>query len=218
MERAQGNTKGDMPVRFSIVMPSYLGDYTGAAKNRPAKLLRAINSVLNQSFGSWELLVVADGCQRTMDLVAEHYGDHPRITSILIAKQALWDPGVRNVGIKHATGRWIIYLDADDYWGKDHLSIVNDGLRGIPSGWAWFNDLEWSKQRKEFVERRCDITHKDRHGTSNLVHARELGVYWTKGTYKQDAFFCDSLKRTGPGVQIPTPEYCVAHIPNRYDV
>lgn len=54
---------------FSIVMPSYLGDYNSSAgpsaTNRVEKFIRAVDSVLAQTFGSWELLIVADGCEKT---------------------------------------------------------------------------------------------------------------------------------------------------------
>lgn len=213
-----GMHPGRMTPTFTIVMPSYLGNYPGAAKNREAKLCRAIDSVIQQTCSSWELIVVADGCERTADLVEQFYGDNQKITTILIEKQPLWDPSVRNIGIRRAKGKWVIYLDTDDYYGSNHLDIVSRGLQLIDTGWAWFNDLEWNRTSKQFVERHCDIGHKDKHGTSNLVHLKALEVYWDEGTYKQDAFFAGELKNSGPGTKIPTPEYCVAHVPNRYDL
>jgi len=56
---------------LSIIMPSYMGDYGGrygdAAKDRERKLERAIDSVFGPgSIDNFELIVVADGCERTM--------------------------------------------------------------------------------------------------------------------------------------------------------
>lgn len=203
---------------FSIIMPSYLGNYQGAAKNREPKFLRAVDSVLEQTEMDWQLIIVADGCERTMEIVSQHYLKSRRIEAILIPKQKLWDPGVRNVGIRNAVGEWIHYLDTDDYYGHKHLEKIAAGLRTIDTDWAWFNDLTFDSKSKSFTERICDLSHKDKHGTSNLVHRRSLEVYWPEGTYKQDAHFASALKATGPGDKIPTPEYCVAHIPGRFDV
>ena len=203
---------------FSIIMPSYLGDYLGAAKNRESKLLRAINSVLDQTLMDWQLIVVADGCRRTVDLIEQHYKASRRITTLLIPKQELWAPHVRNAGIQHADGEWILYLDTDDYWGLTHLANIAASLKTTQTEWAWFNDLTFDNKQKAFVERICDLDHKDKHGTSNLVHKRSLNAYWPEGGYKQDALFASALKRTGPGTKIATPEYCVAHVPGRYDL
>lgn len=207
-----------MKPMFSIIMASYMGSYKGSASNREEKLLRAIDSVRMQSFADWELIVVADGCERTMELVEQHYGDARRIRSVLIPKQELWAPGVRNRGLKDAIGTWACYLDTDDYFGLDHLRRIADGLSGVDTCWAWFNDLIWDRRAMAFVERECDITHRDKHGTSNLVHRLDAGAWWTHGTYKQDAFFAMELKSKCDGPRIATPEYCVAHIPGRYDV
>ena len=58
-------------MKFSIVMPSYLATYPGAANNREGKLVRAVNSVIEQSFPDWELHVVADGCKRTLEIMEQ---------------------------------------------------------------------------------------------------------------------------------------------------
>ena len=54
---------------ISIIMPSYLGAYKKAAKDRDRKIVRAINSVVKQTYKDWELIVIADGCNKTVDIV-----------------------------------------------------------------------------------------------------------------------------------------------------
>ena len=56
---------------ISIIMPSYLGAYKHAAKDRDKKIVRAIYSVCRQTYKDWELVVIADGCNKTVDIVQE---------------------------------------------------------------------------------------------------------------------------------------------------
>lgn len=212
-----------VPMLFSVVMPSFLGPYANAASNREEKFIRAVQSVVDQSYASWELQIVADGCDRTMELMAEHFPSEPRWTASLIAKQPKWHPAVRNCGIYNSTGEWILYLDTDDQWGPDHLSTIAEALEKTPppNGWAYFNDFAWDPRTKEWVERRCEIDKKYAFGTSNFIHRRDLNLWWPKGTYDHDFAFGQVLKKAGPGIRLATPAYLVCHVPtgpNKYDL
>lgn len=216
-------------MKFSIIMPSYLGAYSGAAKDRPGKLVRAINSVLDQSFTDWELRVVADGCLDTASIVASNFSD-PRITVALIEKRPLWCVGVRNRGIANAKGEHIVYLDTDDYFDRTHLQGINSALEYIPliNGWGYFNANFYSKRVKAFVERDVNIGKCSTYGTANIIHLN-LGLLWPDppkdrlGNYdygNQDCAFVEELKKLGPGVELPPAGYMVCHEPNllRIDV
>lgn len=200
-------------MKFSIIMPSRLGDYKGAAQNRKEKIVRAINSVIDQTFPDWELIVIADGCNKTVEIVSEI--KHDNIKLIYIDKCPTWDGGPRNAGIKAATGDYIIYLDIDDYYGKNHLQIINDNLKD--ESWVWYNDYIFNLTVWKWKERPCNIKKKGQNGTSNVCHKRSLGLTWNHPGYAHDHYFNRKMLLY-KGVKIPTPEYCVAHIPGRYDV
>jgi hypothetical protein len=120
----------------------------------------------------------------------------------------------------------IVYLDTDDTFGPDHLKRLADGIRdaGFP-GAAYFDDWIWSVGDKEW---RLHIASEDRNnglGTSNLVHARDLGLRWPPITYRfpsngydQDRQFVAVLKKRIGLVRIPFGEYRVHHIPKQYDI
>ena len=60
-----------MNPKFSVIMPSFLGEYSRAAQNREEKIVRSIDSCLDQM--DFELIIVADGCQKTVEIVTDKF-------------------------------------------------------------------------------------------------------------------------------------------------
>lgn len=199
-------------MKFSVVIPSFLGSYSGAASRRDEKLVRAVQSVLGQTFQDFEIQVVADGCQQTVELMKQFTDERAHVT--LIPKAPLWDGAPRNTGIDKAEGEFIIYLDTDDYWGENHLQIISDGLKDYD--WVFFNDYIC---RDEWIERHCDINRLGQNGTSNICHRKSLGARWAHRGYGHDHHFNQSLMmKSQKYAKIATPEYFVCHIPGMYDL
>jgi len=206
-------------MKFSVIMPSYLGEYKGAASNRNEKIRRAIDSVLGQTYQDWELRIISDGCDKT-DQVVRTYAD-PRIKLTRIEKRPLWCPGVRNRGLVDAQGEFVVYLDIDDYWTDTHLEELSAHVEGIE--WGYFNALFYTPRLKGFHERQVNIDKCSTYGTANIVHRNIKGLYWPEpprdrsGNYdygRQDCSFVDELKKLGKGTKIPTMGYLVCHEPN----
>ena len=87
----------------SIIMPAF---------NEECYIEESINSVLGQSYGNWELLVVDDGSQdNTRDVV---WGFDDSRISLYAQTENLGVSAARNVGLKHSRGEYITFLDADD--------------------------------------------------------------------------------------------------------
>lgn len=108
---------------FSIIIPSY---------NRAASISKAVNSVLAQTFTNWELLVVDDGSTDTTADVIKGFADS-RIRYIY--QQNAERSAARNNGIKQANGRYICFLDSDDYYLPNHLESFYKPLEaeGFPT-------------------------------------------------------------------------------------
>jgi glycosyltransferase involved in cell wall biosynthesis len=199
-------------MRFSVIIPSFLGNYAGAASRREEKIIRAVNSVLDQTFTDFEVLVIADGCQFTVDLMRQITDE--RVTTTLIKKAPMWDGIPRNTGIDLAKGEFIVYLDIDDYWGENHLQIINDNLKDYD--WVFYNDIIFSGG--EWVERVCDVRRLGQNGTSNVCHKKSLGARWGHRGYAHDHYFNQSLMmKSRKYTKIATPEYFVMHLPGSYD-
>jgi glycosyltransferase involved in cell wall biosynthesis len=195
-------------MRFSVIMASYLGDYRTAAKERDRKIIRAIDTVRCQSFLNWELIVIADGCQKTVDIVETI--DDTRLKCILIDKSKMWSGTPRNTGLEASRGEYITYLDIDDVYGQHHLKTINEGLNGYD--WVWFDDIRYSEATDEWYQNPCDINKVGQHGTSNICH-KNLPVRWTYNGYAHDYYFINNLKYYKNFAKIPGGEYYVCHIP-----
>jgi glycosyltransferase involved in cell wall biosynthesis len=192
-------------MKFSIILPSFLQDYPGAAPGRDKKLIRAIQSVLDQTFKDFELIIVSDGCALTNYLVSKHFTG---VTLLKVEHKSLWSNTPRNAGIDNATGEYITYLDSDDSFGPDHLKIINDQLTN--EDWVYFNDRAWYNGK--FTERYCDVKTYSYCGTSNICHTTRLGVKWEQPGYGHDFHFIQQLLKFENYKRIMTPEYFVCHI------
>ena len=193
---------------FSIIVPSYLSPYTGSASNQEEKFIRAIDSVMNQTFKDFELIVVSDGCDKTIELCKGY-----DLTLLSVKKHPIFSGFPRNAGIDKATQEFICYLDTDDIWGDRHLSIMVDGICDKYK-WFFFNDWIW--KNGDWIERKCQPMVKGQNGTSNICHRRDAGIQWGDG-YLHDWEFIRKFHRF-PYKRIPTCQYRVAHIPGRYEV
>ncbi len=88
---------------ISVVIPNYnYGRYLGTA----------IDSVLNQSYCPFEILVVDDGSTDHSDVVLAAYGDRIR----WFKQQNQGVSVARNLGIQESRGEFVAFLDADDIW------------------------------------------------------------------------------------------------------
>ena len=77
-----------------------------------------IDTVLQQSFTDYEILIVDDGSSdQSLNLARAYKDDRIRI----IQQENKGLSGARNTGIAHARGEYIALLDADDLWDKDKL-------------------------------------------------------------------------------------------------
>jgi glycosyltransferase involved in cell wall biosynthesis len=79
----------------------------------------AITSVLAQTYNNWELLLVDDGSSDRSTAIAQHYAQHYPEQIRYLEHEGHQNKGMsesRNVGIAHAKGDYIAFLDADDVW------------------------------------------------------------------------------------------------------
>lgn len=216
--RACGPNLKSIPVnkiKFSVVVASYLGDYPNAAIHREQKFNRAIDSILNQTFKNFEIVIVADGCARTKALYQKYYAGNSKIKLVEIEKQPLFSSGVRNAGIEHAAGDYITYLDTDDKLGQQHLQVIADNLSGYD--WVWYDDYLMNREYRPQLNP-CFLKY-GKCGTSNITHKRILPARWKHAGYSFDDWgFIQELMKLPDYAKIKIPEYIICHQPRRVDV
>jgi glycosyltransferase involved in cell wall biosynthesis len=107
----------DVPF-FSIILPTF---------DRAHLVKRAIESVLDQTYSDWELIVVDDGStDNTFATVRPIVLTDARLRYHFAANRGL--AGARNIGLALAGGEYITFLDSDDLYRPDHLQLRAERL------------------------------------------------------------------------------------------
>lgn len=95
----------------SIITPLYNGERF---------VRQTIESVLAQTYARWEMIIVNDGSKDNSEQIALSYSE--RDSRIRVFTQPnRGSASARNHGIREATGRYMVFLDADDYWDRTFL-------------------------------------------------------------------------------------------------
>ncbi|TBX68738.1 glycosyltransferase family 2 protein [Flavobacterium silvisoli] len=98
--------------KFSVIIPLY---------NKEKFVAKTINSVLDQTFTDYEIIVINDGSTDNSERVILSFTDS-RIHYFATHNHGA--SAARNTGIEKAGGDYICFLDADDYWYPDFLATM----------------------------------------------------------------------------------------------
>lgn len=110
---------GRQQVNFSVVIPVFNGSDT---------LSRAIDSTLKQTYPAHEIIVVDDGSTDSTADVARRYGKQVRY----IHQENAGVSCARNHAVEVATGNWLAFLDADDWYYPDRLKLHAEWIQQDP--------------------------------------------------------------------------------------
>ena len=119
--------------QVSVIIPVYNGGKT---------IKETIQSVLNQTFTNFELIIInANSTDATLSIISQIEDERIKVYSYSKANVAV----NRNRGIKHATGNYITFLDADDLWTDDKLAAQYTALQSNPQAgvaYSWTNCID----------------------------------------------------------------------------
>lgn len=102
---------------FSIIIPTH---------NRVKLLQKAVQSVQNQKTDSWEIIIIDDGSTDNTKDIVNAISDH-RIHYFY--QEHKERSAARNVGIENAKGKYICFLDDDDYFLPNHLEVIEKEIK-----------------------------------------------------------------------------------------
>lgn len=164
---------------FSVVVPLH---------NAADRMRKGLDSIKQQTFKDYELILVCDDCQDNTAEIAREYTDK--------VFEVQWHNcgKTRNKGLDKATGKWVLFMDDDDWWmsntafkeiadaivknGKDFDVLVFDFIFGN-NGWQTHQNPDqiyiaiWNKAwKREFIgeHRFPPMPHSDDAGFAEEMH------------------------------------------------
>ena len=129
--------------------------------NQQEFLDESISSVLSQTYQNIELIIVDDDSTDDSQNAIRKYEAYDHVKIILNQHCGL--PAVtRNVGIKVAKGKFVSFLDADDYWRPDKIEkqlmhFENEEIIGVGSSAILFGDMRFHRQRRYSEDELLDL-------------------------------------------------------------
>jgi glycosyltransferase involved in cell wall biosynthesis len=156
---------------ISIVIPLY---------NKSRYVQRAIDSVVQQTFQDWEIIVIDDGStdggyEKIAHLQSE------KITLIRQRNQGV--SAARNLGISIARFKYIAFLDADDYWSPEYLSAIFNGITSFPNAGIWCTSF--SKKPTDLTFQGGSFKESEDYFTKSFWHSN----FYTSSIVIEKTFF-----------------------------
>ena len=139
---------------ISVIIPVY---------NAEKFLSRCIESVISQSYSNWELILVDDGSpDNSADMAREIGKKHPCI--IVLDQENQGPSGARNTGMKAATGKYLCFVDPDDFvetnvYGKLVQQMEDENLDMLRFNYQKV-DEQYNNVPDSEIEARFDYTPK----------------------------------------------------------
>ena len=160
----------------------------------------AVNSVINQTIGFENIeLIIVDDCStdNTRDLIREYEKSYPNVKGILLDKNNGGAGIPRNIGIKNASSKYLMFMDADDEYEKDacelfYNKIVETDADFVFSEWTFVAGDKTSETSHPFLKETQVITFK------NDENIKEFYKYYRGGMcaciYNRDFVLKNDIK------------------------
>ncbi len=151
----------------SIIMPTY---------SRPQMLLLALQSIVNQTYSNWEVIVVNDGGDDVENVLSTVFAGE-RIVYVRLPKNNERSYA-RNIGISVAKGKYIAYLDDDDQYLPEHLETLVTFLEAGPYEVAYTDAYRVVHEKKNgrYVEIQRDVPYSDEFSRSNMLQENFIPI------------------------------------------
>lgn len=125
-----------------IQKPAPLVTVVIATYNRAETLKYAIESVLWQTYGNFELWVIGDCCTDHTEKIVHSYSHDPRVNWYNLPLNSGYQSKPNNEGIRRGKGEYIAYLNHDDIWLPNHLEDTVSHLQKTQADIV-FSVIQW---------------------------------------------------------------------------
>lgn len=148
-----------MRPRISIIVPCYNGE---------KYLCLCLESIERQKYTNWECLIINDGStDNSLKIITDFSNRDSRFK--VLNKENGGASSARNIGIDHATGEWITFIDSDDTIDKDYFNIVGlDQVDLAVQRWKFASEQDTRDNlidgiylREDYVGFMSETLHKD---------------------------------------------------------
>lgn len=144
-------------IEFSIIVPFF---------NSEKYIKKCIDSIINQTYNNWELILVNDGSTDNSLSICKDYLDDKRIR--LIDKKNEGVSCSRNIGIKNAVGKRLLFLDSDDMIIDNTLSILSKKIQEYDYDVIAWSLMDENGNKYSFCENICVAKEFDKKNLENL--------------------------------------------------
>ncbi|WP_300433661.1 glycosyltransferase [Christiangramia sp.] len=189
----------------SVIMPAY---------NSEAYITESIQSVIQQTYPHWELLIINDASSDSTKEIAGKFSSEDKRIKLLKNEVNSGTHHARNKGIKVASGNFIAFLDADDLWKPEKL-FKQLKVLSKPNVAACFSSYELMNEKGERLNKKVQalpVLHYDKLLKANYVgnltgiyNVEILGkIYCPEISKRQDwALWLKVIEEGGPIEGIP---------------
>lgn len=115
-----------MGEKISVVVPVY---------NVEAYLERCVESILQQTYAHFELILINDGSTDSSGQICDHLASQYENIKVYHSENA-GVSNARNMGIQLATGSWVTFIDSDDFVTQDYLATLASAVEGLNVGFV----------------------------------------------------------------------------------
>lgn len=154
-------------MKISVIMASY---------NYAQYLEEAINSVINQAYENWELIVVDDGStDNSVEIIKSYCVKDSRIK--LVQHVGAKNKGLKEtilLGLELVTGDWIAFLESDDFFSPDNFSKKLEIIEKYPNINLIFNRVKLLEEKGYSNKRLIKGFTKKQKRLSNMIFPRDM--------------------------------------------
>lgn len=137
--------------KVSVIIPIY---------NTEEYLRQCLDSIVNQTLADIEIICVDDGSvDGSLGILREYKGNDSRIK--VICRENGGAGAARNTGLRQATGEYLLFLDADDFFERNMLEAVVKEAEQYRADFVVFGSDQYHMDKKEFVPVNWVVRKKD---------------------------------------------------------